>query len=206
MDKTFSLKEASLIRGVSKRRITQQAREGGWGIRKVSRGRYAFSEGLEKQGEPQNRIDTPEERRAYETIIRSKLERTEDFPSRAMAIYMLVELELDRVGPKRKGPDFKDEEGALSEEQSNWLLHSECYQVGLISSHDLTVMGESLKKWHEILRTLGEFSEMIIEDSAWRFMVFFTLIEMFEAREKRGDQRVVIAGNTGLERSTPLKK
>ena len=67
-------------------------------------------------------------------------------------------------------------------------------------------MGESLKKCHEILKTLGESSEMIIEDSAWRFMVFFTLIELFEAREKLGDQRVVIAGNTGIKRSSRLKK
>ena len=102
----------------------------------------------------------------------------------------------------KKGPDFDDGKDVLNEEQIDWLLHSECYQVGLISSEDLTVMGESLKKCHEILKTLREFSEMIIEDSAWRFMVFYTLIEMFEARDRRGDQRVIIAGNTGLERSS----
>ena len=77
MDKIFSLKEASLIRGVSKRRITQQAREGGWGIRKVSRGRYALSEGVELQEESQNGFDTSKERQAYETILRSQLEQTE---------------------------------------------------------------------------------------------------------------------------------
>ena len=162
--------------------------------------------GVELQEESQNGFDTSKERQAYETILRSKLEQTEDFLSRAMAICMLAELELDRVGPKRKGPEFKDEEGLLSKEQSNWLLHSECYQVGLISSEDLNTMGEALKKCHEMLKPLGESSEMNIEDSAWRFMVFYTLIEMFEAREKRGDQRVVIAGNTGMKRSSRLKE
>ena len=111
METIVSLEEAANRRGVCKRRIAQQACEGGWGIRKASRGRYALSEGVELQEEPKNRIDTPEERQAYETILRSKLEQTEDFPSRAMAICMLAELELDRVGPKRKGPEFKDEEG-----------------------------------------------------------------------------------------------
>ena len=63
-----------------------------------------------------------------------------------MAICLLAELELDRVGPKENGPEFEEEEGPLSEEQTDWLLNSECYQVGLISSEDLAAMGESLKK------------------------------------------------------------
>ena len=45
METIVSLEEAANRRGVCKRRIAQQAGEGGWGIRKVSRGRYALSEG-----------------------------------------------------------------------------------------------------------------------------------------------------------------
>ena len=44
LDNTISLEEAASRRGVSKRRITQQVAEGGWGIRKVARGRYALCE------------------------------------------------------------------------------------------------------------------------------------------------------------------
>ena len=42
--KSVSLEEAAARRGVSKRRITQQVSEGGWGIRKVDRNRYVLSE------------------------------------------------------------------------------------------------------------------------------------------------------------------
>ena len=196
----MSLEEAANRRGVCKRRISQQAKEGGWGIRKVSRGRYALSEGGKMQGEPKNRIDTPDERKAYETILRSDLEQAEDFQSRSMTICMLAEMEFDRVGPKRKGPDFNDGDDVLSEEQIDWLLHSTCYQVGLISSEDLGAMSESLKKIYEYLKTKGEVSEMTFEDSAWRFMALNSILALFEARERRGDQRVVIANNTGLTR------
>ena len=44
LDNTISLEQAASRRGVSKRRITQQVAEGGWGIRKVARGRYALCE------------------------------------------------------------------------------------------------------------------------------------------------------------------
>ena len=44
IDNSISLEEASLRRSASKRRITQQVAEGGWGIRKVARGRYVLSE------------------------------------------------------------------------------------------------------------------------------------------------------------------
>ena len=73
---------------------------------------------MELQEESQNGFDTSKERQAYETILRSKLEQTEDFPYRVLAICMLADLELDRVGPNGKGPEFKDEEGHLSEEQT----------------------------------------------------------------------------------------
>ena len=36
-DNSISLEEAAAQRGVSKRRITQQVSEGGWGIQKVAR-------------------------------------------------------------------------------------------------------------------------------------------------------------------------
>ena len=44
IDNSISLEEAAASRGVSKRRITQQVSEGGWGIRKVARGRYLLNE------------------------------------------------------------------------------------------------------------------------------------------------------------------
>ena len=44
IDNSISLEEAATRRGVSKRRITQQVSEGGWGIRKVARGRYLLNE------------------------------------------------------------------------------------------------------------------------------------------------------------------
>ena len=44
LDDTISLEEAASRRGVSKRRITQQVSEGGWGIRKIARGRYVLYE------------------------------------------------------------------------------------------------------------------------------------------------------------------
>ena len=44
IDNSISLEEAAARRGVSKRRITQQVTEGGWGIRKIGRNRYLLSE------------------------------------------------------------------------------------------------------------------------------------------------------------------
>ena len=44
IDNSVTLREASLRRGLSKRRIIQQASEGGWGIRKIGRDRYVLSE------------------------------------------------------------------------------------------------------------------------------------------------------------------
>ena len=44
IDNSISLEEAAVRRGVSKRRITQQVSEGGWGIRKIARGRYVLCE------------------------------------------------------------------------------------------------------------------------------------------------------------------
>ena len=151
-------------------------------------------------GEPKKRSYTPDERLAYETILRFKLEQAEDFQSRSMAICLLAEMEFYRVGPKGKGTDLNDGEDVLSEEQIDWLLHSTCYHVGLISSEDLGAISESLKKIYEYLKTKGEMSEMTFEDSAWRFMAFNSILELVQARERRGDQRVVIANNPGLTR------
>ena len=39
-----SISEAARVRGVSGRRIAQQAQEGGWGVREVARGRYVLSD------------------------------------------------------------------------------------------------------------------------------------------------------------------
>ena len=49
----ISLEDAAARRGVSKRRITQQVSEGGWGIRKVDRNHYILYEDEKKTFNPQ---------------------------------------------------------------------------------------------------------------------------------------------------------
>ena len=61
-------------------------------------------------------------------------------------------------------------------------------------------MAETLKRGIEVLKEIRDckLSEMAIEDSVWRYMIFNCLMEMLDARDKREDQRVNVAGNTGL--------
>ena len=200
IDNSISLEEAAARRGVSKRRITQQVTEGGWGIRKIDRNQYVLSEDEKTPSAlNKNRKFSDQYRLEYENSIRERLDLTQDPNERIYLICILAEMELDRLGPKEKGPEFNDEDRDLKDEEIDWLL-SNCYQVGLISSKDLVAMGNSIKKSFEALKTIGSLDELTLEESAWSFMALDSIFGMIENRESRGDRRVKIAGNTGLPR------
>ena len=200
IDNSISLEEAAARRGVSKRRITQQVTEGGWGIRKIDRNQYVLSED-EKTPSALNKIRkfSDQYRLEYENSIRERLDFTQDPNERIYLICILAEMELDRLRPKEKWPEFNDEEKDLNDEEIDWLL-SNCYQVGLISGKDLLAMGISIKKSFEALKTIASLDELIMEESAWSFMALNSIFNMLENREIRGDRRVKIAENTGLPR------
>ena len=199
-DNSISLEEASLRRGVTKRRITQQASEGGWGIRKIGRNRYLLSEDEERTSVFRSDIKISDQQRLdYENEIRDRLDQIHDASERIQLICILAEMELDRLRPKEKWPEFNNEDKYLNDEEIDWLL-SNCYQVGLISSKDLLNMGNSIKKSFEALKTIGSLDELILEESAWSFMALDSIFKVLENRESRGDRRVNIAGNTGLPR------
>ena len=71
-----SISEAARIRGVSGRRIAQQAQEGGWGVRKVARGRYLLcdheSSNLKHECAD---LESPEGRLALEEKLRTASSR-----------------------------------------------------------------------------------------------------------------------------------
>ena len=200
IDNSISLEEAAARRGVSKRRITQQVTEGGWGIRKIDRNQYVLSED-EKTPSALNKIRkfSDQYRLEYENSIRERLDLTQDPNERIYLICILAEMELDRLRPKEKWPEFNNEDKYLNDEEIDWLL-SNCYQVGLISSKDLLAMGNSIKKSFEALKSIGSLDELVLEESAWSFMALDSIFKMLENRESRGDRRVKIAGNTGLPR------
>ena len=200
IDNSISLEEAAARRGVSKRRITQQVTEGGWGIRKIDRNQYVLSED-EKTPSALNKIRkfSDQYRLEYENSIRERLDLTQDLNERIYLICILAEMELDRLRPKEKWPEFNNEEKDLNDEEIDWLL-SNCYQVGLISGKDLLAMGISIKKSFEALKTIASLDELILEESAWSFMALNSIFNMLENRETRGDRRVKIAENTGLPR------
>ena len=200
IDNSISLEEAAARRGVSKRRITQQVTEGGWGIRKIDRNQYVLSED-EKTPSALNKIRkfSDQYRLEYENSIRERLDLTQDPNERIYLICILAEMELDRLRPKEKWPEFNNEDKYLNDEEIDWLL-SNCYQVGLISGKDLESMGNSIKKSFEALKTIGSMDELTLEESAWSFMALDSIFGMLENRDLRGDLRVKIAGNTGLPR------
>ena len=200
IDNSISLEEAAARRGVSKRRITQQVTEGGWGIRKIDRNQYVLSED-EKTPSALNKIRkfSDQYRLEYENSIRERLDLTQDPNERIYLICILAEMELDRLRPKEKWPEFDNDDGDLNNEEIDWLL-SNCYQVGLISGKDLEAMGNSIKKSFEALKTIGSLDDLILEESAWSFMALDSIFGMLENRELKGDRRVKIAGNTGLPR------
>ena len=200
IDNSISLEEAAARRGVSKRRITQQVTEGGWGIRKIDRNQYVLSEDEKTPSAlKQNKKFSDQYRLEYENSVRERLDLTQDPNERIYLICVLAEMEFDRLGPKEKGPEFNDEDRDLKDEEIDWLL-SNCYLVGLISSKDLVAMGNSIKKSFEALKTIGSLDELTLEESAWSFMALDSIFGMIENRESRGDRRVKIAGNTGLPR------
>ena len=200
IDNSISLEEAAARRGVSKRRITQQVTEGGWGIRKIDRNQYVLSED-EKTPSALNKIRkfSDQYRLEYENSIRERLDFTQDPNERIYLICILAEMELDRLRPKEKWPEFNNEEKDLNDEAIDWLL-SNCYQVGLISGKDLLAMGISIKKSFEALKTIVSLDKLILEESVWIFMALNSIFNMLENREIRGDRRVKIAENTGLPR------
>ena len=200
IDNSISLEEAAARRGVSKRRITQQVTEGGWGIRKIDRNQYVLSEDEKTPSAlNKNRKFSDQYRLEYENSIRERLDLTQDPNERIYLISILAEMELDRLSPEGKGPEFKDEDRPINSEELDWLL-SNCYQVGLISSKDLEAMGNSIKKSFEALKKIGDMNKLILEKSAWSFMALETVFELIENRVTRGDRRVKIAGNTGFPR------
>ena len=197
---TISLEEAAARRVLSKRRITQQVSEGGWGIQKVARDRYVlYEEETSYSGHRGKNEISDQKRLEYENAYRKRLDLTEDPKDRIFLISILSEMELDRLRPEGRGPEFKDEDRPLNDEELDWLL-SDCYQVGLISSKDLVAMGNSIKKSFEALKKIGNLNELILEESAWSFMALDSIFGMLENRLAIGDRRVMIAGNTGLPR------
>ena len=186
IDNSISLEEAAARRGVSKRRITQQVTEGGWGIRKIDRNQYVLSED-EKTPSALNKIRkfSDQYRLEYENSIRERLDLTQDPNERIYLICILAEMELDRLRPKEKWPEFDNDDGDLNNEEIDWLL-SNCYQVGLISGKDLVAMGNSIKKSFEALKTIGSLDDLILEESAWSFMALNSIFGMLENRESRG--------------------
>ena len=200
IDNSISLEEAAARRGVSKRRITQQITEGGWGIRKIDRNQYVLSEDEKTPSAlNKNRKFSDQYRLEYENSIRERLDLTQDPNERIYLICILAEMELDRLRPKEKWPEFNNEDKDLNDEEIDWLL-SNCYQVGLISCKDLVAMGNSIKKSFEALKKIGDMNKLILEKSAWSFMALETVFELIENRVTRGVRRVKIAGNTGLSR------
>ena len=104
IDNSISLEEASARRGVSKRRITQQANEGGWGIRKIDRNQYVLSEDEKTPSAlKQNKKFSDQYRLEYENSVRERLDLTQDPNERIYLICVLAEMEFDQLGPKREG-------------------------------------------------------------------------------------------------------
>ena len=186
IDNSISLEEAAARRGVSKRRITQQVTEGGWGIRKIDRNQYVLSEDEKTPSAlNKNRKFSDQYRLEYENSIRERLDFTQDPNERIYLICILAEMELDRLRPKEKWPEFNNEDKDLNDEEIDWLL-SNCYHAGLISGKDLVAMGNSIKKSFEALKTIGSLDELILEESAWSFIAMDSIFGMLENRESGG--------------------
>ena len=106
-ENSISLEEASLRRGVSKRRINQQATEGGWGIRKICRNRYLLSEDEERTSVFRPNIKISDQQRLdYENEIRDRLDQIGNPIERIQLICILAEMELDQLRPIEKWPEF----------------------------------------------------------------------------------------------------
>ena len=113
-DNSIFLEEASLRRGVSKRRINQQATEGGSGVRKIGRNQYLLSEDEERTSVFRSDIKISDQQRLdYENEIRDRLDQIQDPSERIQLICILAEMELDRLRPKEKWPEFNNEDLSL---------------------------------------------------------------------------------------------
>ena len=180
IDNSISLEEAAARRGVSKRRITQQVTEGGWGIRKIDRNQYVLSEDEKTPSAlNKNRKFSDQYRLEYENSIRERLDLTQDPNERIYLICILAEMELDRLRPKEKWPEFDNDDGDLNNEEIDWLLPN-CYQVALISGKGLVAMGNSIKKSFEALKTIESLDDLILEESAWSFLALDSIFGMLE--------------------------
>jgi hypothetical protein len=69
-----------------------------------------------------NKKISDQNRLEYENSIRERLDLTQDPNERIYLICILAEMELDRLRPKEKGPEFNDEDGDLKDEEIDWLL------------------------------------------------------------------------------------
>ena len=111
----------------SKRRINQQATEGGWGVRKIGRNQYLLSEDEERTSVFRSDIKISDQQRLdYENEIRDRLDQIHDPSERIQLICILTEMELDRLRPKEKWPELDNDDGDLNNEEIDWLL-SNCY-------------------------------------------------------------------------------
>ena len=189
IDNSISLEEAAARRGVSKRRITQQVTEGGWGIRKIDRNQYVLSEDEKTPSAlNKNRKFSDQYRLEYENSIRERLDFTQDPNERIYLICILAEMELDRLRPKEKWPEFNNEDKDLNDEEIDWLL-SNYYHAGLISGKDLVAMGNSIKKSFEALKSIGSLDELTLEESAWSFMAMDSIfLNVGKSRIKGGSK------------------
>ena len=108
---------------MSKRRITQQVLKGGWGIRKIGRDRYVLSEDEKRTSVPKRNCKISDQQRLdYENEIRDRLDQIQDPSERIQLICILAEMELDRLRPKEKWPEFDNDDGVLNNEEIDWLL------------------------------------------------------------------------------------
>ena len=58
----------------------------------------------------------------YENQIRDRLDQIRDPTERIQLICILAEMELDRLRPKEKWPEFNNEDKYLNDEEIDWLL------------------------------------------------------------------------------------
>ena len=129
IDNSISLEEAAARRGVSKRRITQQVTEGGWGIRKIDRNQYVLSEDEKTPSAlNKNRKFSDQYRLEYENSIRERLDFTQDPNERIYLICILAEMELDRLRPKEKWPELNNEDKDLNDGKSK-RIHKICILI-----------------------------------------------------------------------------
>jgi Bacteriophage tail assembly protein len=162
----FIMPSAEMAQAMSKDRITQQVSEGSWGIKIIGRDRYVLSEDEKSTSVPKRNFKISDQQRLdYENEIRDRLDQIRNPSERIQLICILAEMELDRLRPKEKWPEFNDEEKDLNDEEIDWLLLN-CYQVGLISNKDLLAMCISIKKSFEALKTIVSLDELILKESA----------------------------------------